>query len=88
MSESSSIFIYTEGDPSVGIYGWSVVIDLGIEVEYDDVEYRNELCDRFEAIYTELWDFKAHANFTDTCAECGGLVADGKCTNKCYREEY
>lgn len=85
---SSSIVIWTEGDTSVGIYGWSVTVDLGTEIDFEDKEYREELCNRFEAIYNELWDFKTYACFTDTCQDCGGLIVDGKCTNKCYRENF
>ena len=69
--KESIIQVHTNGDPSVGIFGWGISIPLGTEIYFDDKEYRKELCDRFEAIFTELWDFKAHACFEDTCWDCG-----------------
>lgn len=58
------------GDPSVGIAGNSVTVELGTD-EFADKDHREEVRETLREMYAGLWDDKVNVTFSDEWSQDG-----------------
>ena len=70
--------VYAHGDPSVGMFPWSLTVTIdGMKLESDQREYlRADLT----KLFVEHMDYgKVEVTFNDECPDCGKINCDRKC---------
>jgi hypothetical protein len=68
MMKELSAYVSCYGDPSVGIHGISVDIDLGV-FEFESDEQREMVREHLRNAYSELWDDHVNVTFSDEWSE-------------------
>lgn len=61
--------VYGPGDPSVGLFDITTIVDLKIDFPENDSEYDNEIRefvrDKLKTLFSELWDDDVIVTFED-----------------------
>lgn len=76
------LFAEYKGDPSVGIWNVTQIIDIPELQSFDDKEQREHIREAAKNLAAAIWgeDTLGGVQFEDECSDCGSTECSGSCT--------